>query len=306
MEDISRELEREIARAKPSPHKASREKRILIVDDFGELKSGGYLKVLVYLFSITSIIGILGAVVFFYLYTGLAQESAQLKQELSGLEKKLTRLTNEKEILMARLVISGEKPVLAPPVAKEKKSGIKAKAKPGIKSGTKPLPQKMSEKKDRGEKAALEAKAIAKASSLPVVGTDDPLKVLGQEQTIAIEKFTVTRTGTDGDLAVRFDIRNLSKKPGGISGRIFTVLKPENAIESKWLVVPAAPLKNGIPSLYRNGQYFSISRFKPVQFTIKNQANPKLFKKASIYIFNDDGDLMFKSIIDITEAENNG
>lgn len=307
MEDISRELEREIARAKPSPHKASREKRILIVDDFGELKSGGYLKVLVYLFSIMSIIGILGTAGFIFLYTGTARESAQLKQELSGLERKLTRLTNEKEILMARLVISGKEPVLTPHVAKDKKSGVKAKEKPAIKA----LSKKRSEKKASGGKTVLglepkTEKVIVKKPSLAVVGTNDPLSAVDQEQAIAIEKFAVTRTGTDGDLAVRFDIRNLSKKPGGISGRIFTVLKPDNSMESKWLVVPAAPLKNGIPSLYRRGQYFSISRFKPVQFTIKNQANPNLFKKASIYIFNDDGDLMFKSIIDITEAENKG
>ncbi len=307
MEDISRELEREIARAKPSPYKASREKRILVVDDFGELKSGGYLKVLVYLFSITSIVGILGTAGFFFLYTGLARESAQLNQELSGLEKKLTTLTNEKEILMARLVISGKEPVLN--TQKTVLASSVAKAKPKIKSGTKPLPQKISEKKDSGKKVDMEpktGKVIAKAKPLAVAGTNDLQSAVGQKQAIAIEKFTVTRTGADGDLAVRFDIRNLSKKPGGISGRIFTVLKPDNSMESKWLVVPAAPLKNGIPSLYRRGQYFSISRFKPVQFTIKNQANPNLFKKASIYIFNDDGDLMFKSIIDITEAENKG
>ena len=50
MEDISRELEREIAKAKPAPYKARREKKILIIDDFGETRPGGYLKTLARVF----------------------------------------------------------------------------------------------------------------------------------------------------------------------------------------------------------------------------------------------------------------
>ena len=50
MEDISRELEREIARIKPRPHKTRKENNILIINDFGEIRSGAFLKVLVYFF----------------------------------------------------------------------------------------------------------------------------------------------------------------------------------------------------------------------------------------------------------------
>ena len=51
MEDISRELEREIAQIKPAPHKLRRENAILIVNDFGEIRSGAFLKVLVCFFA---------------------------------------------------------------------------------------------------------------------------------------------------------------------------------------------------------------------------------------------------------------
>jgi hypothetical protein len=80
-------------------------------------------------------------------------------------------------------------------------------------------------------------------------------------------------------------------------------LKPDNKIKDHWLVVPTSALKNGIPSEYRKGQYFSIAHFKPVKFRIKNQSDPEFFKKASIVIFNDQGDLIFEKLIDITEAE---
>jgi hypothetical protein len=44
MEDISRELEKEIARSKPKPYKQDRKTRLLIIDDFGQVKSREYLK----------------------------------------------------------------------------------------------------------------------------------------------------------------------------------------------------------------------------------------------------------------------
>ena len=47
MEDISRELEREIARSKPKPYIQDRRTRLIIVDDFGEMKSGDHFKTLV-------------------------------------------------------------------------------------------------------------------------------------------------------------------------------------------------------------------------------------------------------------------
>jgi hypothetical protein len=125
----------------------------------------------------------------------------------------------------------------------------------------------------------------------------------GMNKTVSIEKFTVVKDGKTSDLLVRFDIRNISTGPGDVSGRIFTVLKSDNHQEDQWLVVPTAPLTNGVPSEYAKGQYFSIAHFKPVKFRIKNQADADFFTKASIFIFNEDAELIFEELIDITEAE---
>jgi hypothetical protein len=46
MEDISRELEREITQSKPTPYKQNRKKRVLILDDFGEMKNLSYLNLI--------------------------------------------------------------------------------------------------------------------------------------------------------------------------------------------------------------------------------------------------------------------
>jgi len=311
MEDISRELEREIARAKPSPHKTSRQKRILIVDDFGEFSSGGYLKVLMYLFLAVSMVGILGTVGFYSLFAKAQKENFALKDRLDIVEKKAGRLTNDKEILMARLVMSGKKPdlsspenqVVQAPPAKEKQSGIMPK--PSVEKGSKEDVKPEKQKTKSIEMPVVVSPPEPDAPPLPI--PDPPVEPEPEKPVlkpvVSVEKFSVIRGKAGGELIVKFNIRNISKESKEISGRIFAILKPENGEQSGWVVSPGGQMENGIPGPYRKGQYFSISRFKPVKFTIKNQAAPDSFTTAAIYIFGDKGKLMFKSTLQINGTE---
>jgi co-chaperonin GroES (HSP10) len=311
MDDISRELEREITQLKPSPYKKSRKKSILIVDDFGEMRPAGHLRVLVYLFGVLSLVCLLAAGGLYYFFSLQAVENRRLKNEVAGLTKKVEGLTNEREVLMARLVISGKEPGIAVPSEKPESAAGKSEKK--IKEAVPEKPESKAGEIIPETTAAQDSKA-----SVPVVGSgttdEDKPGTSNQEalesnvsvqKIVAIEKFTVTRDGADGDLLVRFDIRNISDQPGGVSGRIFTILKPDADSQRDWLVVPTVKLDKGVPTQYKKGQYFSIAHFKPVKFRIENQAGPDFFKKASIYIFNENGDLMFERLIDITEEDPN-
>jgi hypothetical protein len=315
MEDISRELEKEIAQSKPSPYKKSKRKRVLIIDDFGEIKSAGHLKVLVNVFFVTSLVCFFAATGLYYLFSNQTLEKKRLESKLAGLEEKVDHLTNEKEVLMARLVISGKEPGIessttsaVPSIStaketteKEKKAGIKEKTDPKSVNTVSKEIAATTAKKPPPVVGIIAAGQTQKMALAPVIKSKEPVAQV--QQMVAIEKFSVTRDGAEGDLLVRFDIRNISDKPGGVSGRIFTILKPENRPQEEWLVVPAATLNNGVPVQHKRGQYFSIEHFKPVKFRIENQAGPDFFKKSAIYIFNENGDLMFESLIDITEEE---
>jgi len=79
MEDISRELEREIAHSKPKPYIPDRRTSVIIVDDFGEMKSGEYFKTLVKFFSCLSVICFIAAVVFYSFYADLSKDSNSIK-----------------------------------------------------------------------------------------------------------------------------------------------------------------------------------------------------------------------------------
>ena len=279
MEDISRELEREIAKSKPKPFKKNRKIKILVVDNFGKVISGDHMKILLMVLSFISIVTFLTSAYLFYHYYTLSREAGSAKTSLILAEKKISELTGEKEVLMARLVILGKEP------------GVK----------------KILEKDER----PLNNDQEEKAAGNPVIGltlqaateTPDTTVAKVNNKTISIEKFIVTRDRTNKDVLVQFGVRNISKEQGDISGRIFTVLQPDNNIEEQWLVVPAAKLKKGIPIENQNGQYFSIAHFKPVKFKIKSEVNSDFYKKASIFIFNIEGELVFEKTIDITEAE---
>ncbi|WP_022668221.1 hypothetical protein [Desulfospira joergensenii] len=326
MEDISRELEREIARAKPAEHKRSRKKRILIVDDFGGMKSGGYLRVLVKFLWVSSVVCALIAGGLYFFYAHLSGENRVLAEKVTVLEKKYKRLVEEKEVLMARLVISGKEPRVEPGSKDRKavpKNGKKEPSSEELKQKIAavtpvkdPTPSAVSKSNEKKIEAAPGKKKIAAVQNQQPKVQAEPEKIQAQKtetdpgpsgksliNSVAVEKFSITRDKLDKHLLVGFDIRNVSEKPGGVSGRIFTVLKPEITGPENWLVVPTVPLKDGIPSLHRKGQYFSIAHFKPVRFRIENGKSPDYYKKAAVYIFDEQGKLISESFIDILPEE---
>ena len=100
--------------------------------------------------------------------------------------------------------------------------------------------------------------------------------------------------GNNGDLLVRFNIRNVGVGSNNVSGYIFVILKPDTKPGNDWLVVPTAAIDHGRPAVYRKGQYFSIAHFKPVNFRVKTHLAPDSFKIATVFVYDDDGGLMFQ------------
>ncbi|HKK91001.1 MAG TPA: hypothetical protein VJ936_06355, partial [Desulfobacteraceae bacterium] len=117
---------------------------------------------------------------------------------------------------------------------------------------------------------------------------------------VKVEEFRLEKDQANRDLMVRFDIRNVSDNPGTISGRIFVILKPELGDPANWLVMPSVPLKNGKPAVPSSGQFFSIAHFKPVKFRVASRRPLELFQRAEVYVYGEDGSLMFQRKISIS------
>jgi hypothetical protein len=298
MEDISKELEQEIARSKPKPYISNKNTTLLIIDDSGKIKSGDYLKILVKFLLIITVICFGTAAVFCYLYADSFKDRNSIKAKLDIAQGKVIKLNKEKEVLMAKIVISGakldieSKPVVVTGEKKDIKNNIKNREEKSVFTELENVEKKEEfagvERQEDGEK-------------IDETFIDKPGRIINK--TVTIENFVVKESRSTQDLLVRFDLRKISGRPGDVSGRIFTILKPEQSSQDQWLVIPSAKLKKGIPFEYKKGQYFSIVNFKPVKFRIKNQGNPDFFKKASIFVFNEQKDLIFQKLVNITDVQ---
>jgi len=240
---------------------------------------------------------------FYYSYPELFRKAGLTKESLVLAQKKINELTREKELLMARLVMSGNDPVIEKEIEQKNTipvavpvSGIKEKilVAPGPDEGDK-INTSLQEGLEKNQ-MNLPLNKMGDSFETPI--ENETSRII--EKTVDLEKFTVIKDGATGDLLAQFDIRNISKATGDVSGRIFIVLKPDNDFEEQWLVVPESTIKNGIPSDYKKGQYFSIANFKSVKFRIKHPGDPEFYKKACVFVFNEQADLIFEKLIDIT------
>jgi hypothetical protein len=240
---------------------------------------------------------LLSSGVFYYLYADLKIKNQVFSEKMAAAEKRIDFLITEKELLLARLVISGEKPdqfIASETMQDEKQAKILQE-----KDSQAPPLEEMAEKlPDSGQDPVGEKSS---SPETPKTGISEPAD--HDQKAVDLENFQVSRDRQNEDLLVRFDIRNVSEQSGDVSGYIFTVLRSEKQNTDNWLVVPATELENGIPQMYQKGQYFSISRFKPVKFRIKKQSSPDILTKASIFVFDNKGSLIFNSLIDITDDD---
>ena len=304
MEDISRELEREIAKIKPAPHKMRKENSILIINDFGEMRSGSFLKVLVCFFLVISMVVGFCTIAFYRLYSKADNQNVQLKRSQDVLEKKVDRLTSEKELLMARLVVTGniaelETLIRAGKIGqaapkKEKRLGMKEKkdSVDALAADATPDPENV---KDEGVGPDDKDSAPSRAPS--VERADGPAEQLSDAlPRVSVGSFSLSPGTNSRSVVIRFNIRNTTKNSTEISGRIFCVLKPQRGTSDTWVVIPKASIMKGdIPGPYKQGHYFSISRFKPVQFTINTPTPLQDFETASVFIFDETEKLLSKT-----------
>ncbi|MEA1966873.1 MAG: hypothetical protein U9N77_01420, partial [Thermodesulfobacteriota bacterium] len=161
--------------------------------------------------------------------------------------------------------------------------------------------QKKPESVKPGKTAAEKQK---KSESLKLRSVDQKKSVQTEKEdkkyeNLEVEAFMIDKDRANNDLLVRFDIRNVSDNTGTISGRIFVLLKPDLDNAANWLCLPSVPLKAGKPGVPKKGQYFSIAHFKPVKFRVKSNLNSDAFKYATIFVYDDNEELIFAKSITV-------
>jgi len=110
MEDLSRELEKELkAHSRPVQVKKKIRAELYFIDDYGKIAPAPWIRHLISFMALLVLVSTITAVTFVYLYTSSGGQE-DLIIRLQAQEERIQKLLSDKEILMARLVLSGKNP----------------------------------------------------------------------------------------------------------------------------------------------------------------------------------------------------
>lgn len=295
MEDIERDIQKALKDpALTKPKKRSKRWTLLFVGDHGKVIRIRNFKFLVAAWISAIFITTAAAAVFFYRYQDTTGEMVSLKQVLTDSQKRAKTLRDEKDILMARLVVMESKIISGKPKPKQKKIEETPKPEPKTEISSLPVPEptrpiktveipppRDSIKTDRDEEPAQES--IAQESD-----EDKSLEAL------AIDDFFALVEEDSNTLRVKYKIRNVGQSSEPISGRTFMILKGGEEDQKNWLVFPEASMISGKPSQINNGRSFSITRFKTIRFKAPYRNGDKPFLTASILVYSTTGELLLE------------
>ncbi len=304
MADTPRALERELrVRSRPVSAKKKNRAAFYLIDDFGKVDPAPWVsRLMVVLVCLTLVSTATAAITFWYLFHGRTSR-ADLVLQLDAQEQTIQGLVGDKEILMARLVLTGNTTDLDVGAVREPtSSGKKSVQSQGRMASEKSegLPFFDGSRGITPEKKPLDLSGATSTPGLTKTKENAGFTSLG---IVAIEGIRVGTDNDNGDLLVRFNIKNISPDSDTVAGYVFVVLKPGGATVSDWLVLPAVAVDKGRPALYTKGRYFSIAHFKPINFRVKSTRSPDAFNLATVFVYDGQGGLIFMEDIMLAETE---
>ncbi|NVM56865.1 MAG: hypothetical protein HWN51_01920, partial [Desulfobacterales bacterium] len=116
---------------------------------------------------------------------------------------------------------------------------------------------------------------------------------------LSIEKLEIWRDPETFSVTFQFGLKNIHPEGKRIKGYTFIVLKPEEGSQEPLRSSPWTPLKDGKPTLFKRGQYFSIARFKFVRGIFPDMERIELFKTATVYVYSGTGSLLVEQVYDL-------
>ncbi len=265
-----------------------------------------------------------GAAAWLYvLYQDSLTENARLEQDLYDARKKLVTLKSEKETLLTRLVLSGGMPenadlnmgsaddgaaeatdaADAQELSEETPAAESETAAEDAPTGAGDGPESDAPDAPDAAPDAEETPSVIREESLnadappaeePDAAENEPVEEEApapEETPVAIENFRVYKSGNS--IRVIFNLMNDDDASGRLTGRVITVFKPEGRDVDAYAPSPTVNLTGGRPASGDGGQFFSIARFKEMEFRLRTQ-NADWFKRAAVFVFLNSGELVLE------------
>lgn len=242
--------------SKTKPSKRVRQWTLLIISNRGKSITIKWFKTLVITTATVLLLALFASTWLGFLYKNSTKSNKNLRIDLKNLQRKLVSLEHEKDILMARLILTE---------SRVEESMTKTKD---------PNPSEQTAVKDSN----IEIKPAPPET--PVRVSADDLIVFHQPDL--------------NTLRVQYMLRNKGSKAHAVTGRTVVILKnKENNDQKKWLILPRVSLVSGKPSGKR-GRNFSIFNLKTMKFRANDQTGPGQFNIATVYVYSTTGQLLLE------------
>jgi len=129
---------------------------------------------------------------------------------------------------------------------------------------------------------------------------DDALASVSAED-ILVDKLEIWKQVGEQAIRFQFSLKNIGASGRKMKGYTFVVLKPGEGSSEIPRGSPWTPLKDGQPTIYKRGQFFSIARFKYVRGTVPQIQDVQRFETATIYVYTESGDLLIEKVFDVND-----
>lgn len=282
MEDLPGDLEKEITdRSLPKPSKRRPNWTLLFVGDDGRTRSIRPFKGLFYLFIGILMISLGANVILYVLHKDGLKETQRRTAEINQLRQQVDTLRYDKDVLMARMVMTQTRAAKPPTPPK---TPAAAPPDPVVPPG-----RALTEE-------AVSVKTVAEpARSAPQKATASPRPETSQAR-VSLAELDISRSeATENTVLVRFNLRKIGTESENISGHAFVVLKlAEDDPRPRNITIPWASMDSGKPAPTTRGQYFSISRFKPMKFERRRIRGLEQFSRLTVYVFDTGGGLLLE------------
>ena len=238
------------------PSKRVRQWTLLIISNRGKSITIKWFKTLVITTASVLVLALSASAWLGFLYKNSIESNKNLRVNLKNLQRKIVSFEHEKDILMARLILTESR---------------------------------VEESMAKTEDSNPSDKTAAKDSNIDIKPAPPEMPV-----SVSADDLIVFHQPDLNTLRVQYMLRNKGSKAHAITGRTVVILKnKENNDQKKWLILPYVPLVSGKPS-GKKGRNFSIFNLKTMKFRANDQTGPGQFNIATVYVYSSTGTLLLE------------
>ena len=256
---------------------------LLFIGDHGNVITLKRFKAIVLTTAFVFLLTIGAMAVLIFLNAGFQKENQEFKKRIADSQKRIETLRHEKEILMARLVLSESK------MKESVSKGQQGRVQENI---TKQIEEK-AQAAPKLEKPKINKKKPPIRQPAQTVSSGSEIRDNKPVFSVAVENFIVSHASDRADLNAQFKIKNTSPESQKVAGHAVVVLKSKELPKHKWLVMPAVGLVGDKPS-GKSGKRFSIQRFRTMNLTSKTPKHSDKFRTAAVYVYLKSGKLLLE------------